>query len=673
MVTIIAKNPEIGQGVKTMLPMLIAEELDVPWKSVQVEQGDLDPANFPNQWAGGSMATPMNYEPMRKVGATGRALLVAAAAKRWGVKAETCTTADGAVHHEKKGSLRYGEIASDAAKIDPSTLGEPELKAAADFDIIGQPIGGVDNPSIVTGKPLFGIDVQLPGMRYAVFEKCPVFGGKFGSANLDVVKEQPGVSHAFVVEGGDNLEGLLDGVAIVADTWWAANSARGKLQVEWQESPVSAQSSAGFAEQAAALSKAEPQNSLKNDGDAPGAIASAAHTAEAGYFYPFLSHAPLEPQNCTAHWSGDKMEIWAPTQMPQAGRKLVADTLGIDESAITLHITRMGGGFGRRLGNDYMVEAARIAKEVGEPVKLLWTREDDVRHDFYRPAGFHFLKGGVDDAGKLVAWQNHFVTFSDMEGKRPAASASMRPTEFPQGFIPNYGLGQSMIPLGVPTGALRAPSSNGISFAVQSFLDELAHAAGKDPIEFRLALLRDAPEGLSKGSLDPKRMAAVLEMLAEKSGWGSSLEKGTGKGVAFHWSHRGYFAEVAQVTVSQEGELTVDKIWAVGDVGRQIINPSNAMNQTQGAVLDGLAQVLGQEITIEGGRVRQSNFHDFKLLRMPQAPEVEVHFLTSDNDPTGLGEPALPPVPPAVCNAIFAATGQRVRELPLSNHDLSWA
>ncbi|HTV51746.1 MAG TPA: molybdopterin cofactor-binding domain-containing protein [Steroidobacteraceae bacterium] len=689
-VTIMAANPEIGQGVKTSMPMIVAEELDADWSKVRTEQAPLDPKSYGPQFAGGSFTTPMNYEKLRHVGAVTRAMLITAAARSWGVPAEQCDTVPGKVRHTATGrTLTYGALAARAATVKPPDPRTVKVKDPKDFRIIGTSIGGVDSPLVVTGKPLFGIDVSLPGMRYAVFEKCPVFGGRPVSANLDAIKAMPGVRNAFIVPGArptglpDGMAtSLQDGVAIIADSWWAANRALQKLEVQWDEGPVAHQSTEGFHRTAADLAQKPPSKVLHSDGDAQKALAAAAKVIEGDYFYPFISHSPMEPMNTTASFKDGKMEIWSPTQNPGAGVGLVAKTLGIAPTDITLHITRSGGGFGRRLGSDFIVEAAALSKMIGEPVKLVWNRRQDIQHDFYRPAGYHFFKAGIDAQGRLTAFTDHFVTFTS-DGEKASNSADLAPTEFPARFVDNVEYGVSMMPLGVPTGPLRAPQSNALAFAFQSFLDEIAHAAGKDPLQYQIDLYGPArvlqnPPGPGRGFMqmpgfDTGRAVGVLELVREKSGWGKrQLPKGTGMGVAFYYSHLGYFAEVVQATVKPEGTLKVDKVWVAGDCGAQLVNPSGALNQVQGAALDGISHALGQAITIERGRVTQTNFNDYKLLRMNQAPPVEVHFNITKSPVTGLGEPALPPVLPALCNAIFAACGKRVRRLPISAMDLKW-
>src|SRR5215469_6125112 len=681
-VTIVAKNPEVGQGVRNMLPMLIAEELDVDWKNVKVVQADFVESKYAGQSAGGSTATPTNWVPMRQVGAGARAMLIAAAAQTWGVQPSECTTSAGRVLCNGK-SLGYGELATKAAAMPTPNLASLKLKDPSEYKIIGHAQPGVDLKKIVTGQPIFAIDIKLPGMVYAAYQKCPVFGGKVVSANLDEIKKMPGIKDAFVVERPVITDtvipgepGLENGIAILAENWWYAQSARRKLQVKWDEGPRAALGSALFAQNAENMSKEAPQWTIRNDGDAEGTLKSAAKVLEANYSYPFIAHGPLEPQGATAQFKDGKLEIWSNSQIPGRGRQLVVQTLGIKDSDITQHMVRGGGGFGRRLMNDYMVEAAYIAKQAdGVPVKLLWAREDDMTHDYYRPGGFQYLKAGLDSSGKLVAWRNHFISYGD--NKNFVASGAMGPTEFPQRFVPNYALHASVQPLCIRTGALRAPSSNAFAFVIQSFIDELAHEAGKDPVDFRMEILNSAPWKEGTPGIVPDRMKSALQLVAQTSDWAKrskSLPKGTALGVAFHFSHLGYFAEVAEVKVDAQKRVKINKVWVGADVGSQIINPCGAENIVQGGVIDGLSELMAQEITVEKGAVVQNNYHQHPMVRLAQAPpEIQIDYVKSTYSPTGLGEPALPPILPAVSNAIFTATGVRLRHLPISKSGFSWA
>jgi isoquinoline 1-oxidoreductase beta subunit len=582
-------------------------------------------------------------------------------------------------HAASNKTATYGELATVAATLPAPDAAKLKLKDAKDFRIIGKSIKNWDSPRIVRGEPIFGIDVTVPGMKHAVYTKCPAFGGKVVAANLDEIKKMPGISDAFIVKGvGADLMGLVDGVAIVADDWWTAKKARESLKVQWDAGDTSKFSTASYDEQAKILAKGAPQSNLAKAGDAAAALSSAAKVIEASYSYPFLVHSPLEPQNTTAHVKADgTVEIWSPTQNPGSGINGVASALGVDKAKIKLHMVRAGGGFGRRLSSDFIIEAAAISKQAGNiPIKLLWTREDDMGHDPFRPGAYHNFKAGIDKDGKLVALTNHFVSFG--KDGRVLGNANLPATEFPAGYIPNHSYDQSLIAGNMPTGPMRAPVSNAVCFVYQSFVDEVATAAGKDPLQFRIDLLANAPPpaaGARPGAtMNAKRMTDVLTTVRDRSGWATraSLPKGTGMGVAFYYSHQGHFAHVAKVKVEPNGQFRVLKVWVVGDIGSQVINPTNAYNQAQGSVIDGVSQLF-QKISFKDGHVEQTNFYDMPLLHLDKAPQVDVHFNITDNSPTGLGEPALPPVLPAVANAIAAATGKRIRTLPVNTADLRWA
>jgi isoquinoline 1-oxidoreductase beta subunit len=692
-VTIMARASESGQGMRNMLPMLIAEELDVEWKDVRVEQADLNEKIYGRQFSGGSHNTPQGWEPMRRVGAAGRQLLITAASQTWGVPADECTTRSGRVLHSASGrSAGYGELADKAAALPAPTLSSVRLKDPKDYRIIGHSQPGVDTHAIVTGKPLFGIDVEVPGMLYAAIEKAPVFAGKVRSANIDKIKTLPGVRHVLVIDGGITPAaftswepGTEPGIAIVADTWWQAQQARKQLKVDWDLGPAATQSTEGFRKRADELLKTTPANSLRKYGDVDAALKSSAKVVEATYEYPFIAHVTLEPQGATAHWKDGKLEMWSTSTLPGDGRSLVAKTLGIQMTDITTHMIRSGGSFGRRLQNDYLVEAAWIAKRIDAPIKLLWSREDDIAHDPFRPGGTFGFKGGLDAQGKITAWRQHFITYGDEKHATPGGGIGQ--DSYPAGFPPAYALYISKQPLMLRTGALRAPGDNAYCWVAQSFLDELAHAAGRDPLEFQLELLGNKQATWSSGEHDPvgdhepsgqevlipERFKGVLELVAEKSGWANrSKQPGRGMGIAAWFCHLGYFAEVADASVDAQNKVTVHQVWVAGDVGSQIINPAAAESMAHGGVVEGLSH-MAQQITLADGKIEQSNFHNHPLMRIRQVPKIEVYWRKTDYAPTGLGEPTLPPILPAVTNAIFAATGKRIRTLPLSKSGFSWA
>ncbi|MGA8044243.1 MAG: molybdopterin cofactor-binding domain-containing protein [Terracidiphilus sp.] len=686
-VTIIAKNPEAGQGVKTHLPMLIAEELDIDWTDVKVEQADGNAKLYGFQFLGGSTATPMNWTPLRQVGAAWRQMLVSAAAAAWGVPESECTTKAGRVLHSASGrSVGYGELVMKAAALTPPVLDSVKLKKAAEYTIIGTSRKGVENHAIVTGEPIFGIDVEVPGMLHAVLHKCPVFGGKVKTANTEEIAKMPGVRKVLIVDGtlvDDKVlplnPGLEPGVAILADTWWQAQSARTSLKVEWDFGPGASQSSASFAQQAADALKQPFGQVVGEYGDVDAALKGASKVLEATYAYPFLPHNTLEPQGSTASFRDGKLELWSTTQDPAAAARVTAKITGISEADVTVHMIRAGGSFGRRYVNDDDAEAAWLSKQAGRPVKITWSREDDMTHDNYRAAATIGLRAGLDAKGSVVAWRQHFVTFGD--GKRTPFDAGADPHEFPAGYAPAYQLGMTnSIPLGIRTGPLRAPGANGRAFVLQSFLDELAFAAGRDPLDLQLELLSRPPSSGYEfqpqnpfGGTNPERLRGVLELVAQMSNWRKRKKgKGRGMGIAAFFCHMSYFAQVADVSVDAQNRITVHQIWAAGDVGSHVINPRAAENQAFGGIIDGLSQ-MEQEITLAKGEVEQDNFDKQPLLRMPQVPKIEVQFRKTEFLPTGLGEPMLPPVIPAVTNAVFAATGKRIRTLPLKRSGFAFA
>ena len=665
-----AKNPEIGQGVKTSLPMIVAEELDAAWEDVEVVQSSIDQSLYGAQFAGGSMSIPMNWESLRRAGATARAMLVEAAARRWGVASSSLSTRDSHVIHAGSGrKLKYTELAGEAAAVAVPNPQSLTLKKPDQFRLLGKRITGVDNDALVRGEPLFGIDQSLPGMKYAVYQKCPAIGGKVAAANLDAIKAMPGVHDAFVLEGNGNAMELLPGVAIVADNTFSAIQAKRALIVEWDESDASKDSWSGAQAEAERLrNESGPQ--VVNTGDVDAAFSSGAKQASGFYSYHFVSHATLEPQNCTAWFKDGALELWAPTQTPGQGIGSAAKVAGISPAKVTLHQLRCGGGFGRRLYNDFTCEAAAIAKRAGVPIKLQWTREDDMAYDLYRAGGFHQMNGSVDDNGKITGWRDRFITFTN-DGRRPVSGGGLGPGVFPAGLVDNVRVEQTALPWQNRCAAWRAPGSNVFAFVVQSFLDELAHAAGRDPLEVLLEVFGE-PRQMGRRGMHTGRAAGVVKLAAQEAGWGRELPDGHGMGVAFYYSHAGHIAEVAEVSVNDQKQVNVHNVTVAADVG-PIVNLSGAENQMQGSVVDGLSTMTGLSMTFENGRVQQSNFDRYPMLRMPSTPEVAVHFVDSDYPPTGLGEPALPPLAPAVCNAIFAASGHRIRTLPISEEGFSLA
>jgi isoquinoline 1-oxidoreductase beta subunit len=673
-ITLISKNPEIGQGIKTGFGVILAEELDAKWSDVTVEQAEVNRAVYGTQIAGGSMSIPRAWDELRYAGAGARAMLVAAAAQRWGVPASDLTTSDSTVIHAASGrKASYGSLATAAAALPVPDIQSLKLKARKDYTLIGKRFTGVDNAALVRGQPLFALDVQLPGMKYASIAKCPSVGGKAKSFNADEIKKLPGILDAFIVEGTPPVTdvmktGVLPGVAIIGKSTWAVFSARKALKIEWDTSTASKDSWTDFVKQAKALaSNTQGEVVVKTKGDVDKALAAAktnTKTVEAFYQFGFVSHAQLEPQNTVAWFKDGSVELWAPMQLPDPA--LVAAAAGLPADKVKLNQMRVGGGFGRRLMNDFVCEAAYLSRRVEGPVQVVWTREDDMRHDAYRVGGFMGYRAGLDAQGKLSAFDAHMVSFKDTASGKVSKGGGISPSEFPADYVDDYRASQSLLPLSTPTVWWRAPGASTMAWVQQSFLHEVAVAAGRDHVEFLLELFgRGTGEGAPPAAgLDPGRAIGVIKLAAEKAGWGKPLPKGHHLGVAFYFSHLGHIAEVAEVSVDASKTITVHRVTVAADVG-PVINLSAAENQCEGSVVDAIG-TMTLEVTIEDGAAQQTNFDRYPLPRMAISPQVDVHFVRSEHSPTGLGEPVFPPVVPAICNAIYAATGHRIRTLPVT-------
>jgi CO/xanthine dehydrogenase Mo-binding subunit len=644
-VTILVAKAEMGQGVRTALPMVIADEMDADWDMVRVMQADAHPSRYGSQMTVGSRSVRGNAWPtLRQTGAAARAMLVTAAATRWGVAAGECRTERGRVHHDASGrALGYGELTEAAAALPvPSN---PALKDPSQFRLIGKPMPQLDAPEIVTGRVAYGMDVRMPGMLYATVVHCPVFEGSLDTFDAAAARRVPGVRDVFEVS---------QGVAVVAENTWAAFEGAKVLEVTWKTGEF-AMSSADISRSFAELAQAEGAVA-RNEGDVVAALERAAKRVRAVYEVPYLAHATMEPMNCTADVQSDRCEIWAPTQHPQGVQGTAAEITGLPVERVTVHVTRLGCGLGRRSRSDFVQDAVEASKQAGAPVQLVWTREEDMQHDWYRPAAYNRFEGGVDAQGNVTAWKLRIVAPPIVgRGPRYGEGVDGVSVDGAAGMayaIPNIFIDYGRSPVPVPTGHWRSVGPSQNTFIVESFLDELSHAAGRDPVALRLELLRNHP-----------RLRNVLDLAAKRSAWGSALPAGRARGVALVEDKGGLVAEVAEVSL-EGGRPKVHKVTVAADFG-QIINPNTVNAQVVGSIVTGLSAALDGEITLEGGRVVQSNFHDYPLLTIAEMPEIDVHLVESTEEPGGVGEPAVPPIAPAVTNALFALTGVRVRRLPI--------
>ena len=658
-VTLIIDKSEMGQGVVTSLAMLLAEELELDWKKISFEFAPAAPQYFNPlfglQGTGGSTSVRSSWGPLTKAGAAAREMLIAAAAKQWYVEPSACHAENGAVvHNATSKRLGYGVLAVEAAKL--PVPASPALKDPKDYKYIGKPTKRLDTPSKVNGKASFGIDVRLPNIQHAVVARCPVFGGKVKSFDDSKAKGIRGVKQVLQISTG---------VAVVADNTWSAMEGRRALQIAWDEGPNAANSSDAIRKLYLAAAE-KPGAIARKDGDADAALASAAKKVKAAYEVPFLAHATMEPMNCAADVRTDGCDIYAPTQFQTFTQNTSAKITGLKPEQVRVHTTYVGGGFGRRAEQDFITEAVEISKARGAPVLVTWSREDDMQHDFYRPAAYTTITAGLDADGWPVAWKSRVVSPSIMSRFFPGSVKNGLDNSSVEGIvemkygIPNFLCEYVLTDTGVPVGFWRSVGNSQNGYIVESFVDDLAKAGGKDPFEFRRKLLANAP-----------RHRGVLELAAEKAGWGKPLPAGRTRGIAVVESFGSFVAEVAEVSVNRSsGKVRVHRVVCAVDCGRHV-NPDTVAAQMEGAIVYGLSAALKGQITINKGRVEQSNFHDYELLRVNDMPQVEVHIMPSNEAPGGAGEPGTPPIAPAVCNAIFAATGKPIRRLPIRAEDLA--
>jgi len=646
-ITIVSPNPEIGQGIKTAFPMVVAEELDADWKQVKTVQGHLDPSKYERQVTGGSGAVPHSWERLRKAGASARYLLIGAAANRWKVEASTCSTENGKVFHKASGkSLSYGELAEEASKI--ALPAEIKLKNEKDFKLIGTSVKNVDNNSIFTGKPLFGIDFHREGMLIALIQRPKAFGLKLKSVNSDEAKAMPGIVDVVTFENS---------VAVVGKSTWQVKKAREKLKIEYEKS-ADLESSADHNRIFKTLLDSGEATVRRKEGNVETAFANAAKVIKAEYQCPFLPHSPMEPMNFFAHVREDGVELVGPTQTPDRAKGEVAKLTGFPPEKVTVEITRQGGGFGRRLAADYVMEAAHVSKLMKAPVKVIWTREDDMTGGTYRPAVRYRFEAALDQNGQMIGYK--------LRGVGMNAGNPTREDNFPAGSVDNLLIDSVEHKSPITTGPWRAPITNFLAYAEQSFIDEVAEAAGKDPIQFRLELLEKAkksPAGAVKYDVD--RMIAVIKLAAEKSNWGK--KKDIHQGFSVYFSHRSYVAQVGEVVV-EKGKPVLKNVIAAVDCGI-VINKSGSLQQVRGGVVDGLGHAMYGNLTFKDGAPDQNNFNKFHMIRMNEIPEVDVHFVDNGISPTGLGEPALPPAGAAAANAFYKATKKRLRNQPFMEEE----